>query len=185
MTTNDEQIGRNLASIRGDMSQKDLAEEMRKRGWKWSQATVWSIEKGERPLRLAEAAELAAVLDKPFSLFLAEDEFVQVHLATQVVMAADRYLRDAIREYERARFLLAMNLDQVNPSGYVTALGESWIDVSAHDVVDLVHAADEGAAQHELHMAGTTAEEVAANQLEGKWITRLAKADRDERQAEA
>lgn len=40
------------------MSQQDLASEMRSRGFKWAQATVWSIETGERPLRFTEYKEL-------------------------------------------------------------------------------------------------------------------------------
>lgn len=45
------------------MSQKDLAIAMRERGHKWSQATVWNVERGERPLRLSEATALADVLE--------------------------------------------------------------------------------------------------------------------------
>lgn len=59
----DEQIGRNLMVLRSDMSQKDLADHMRKRGFKWSQATVWAIEKGERPLRLTESEAIGAIFD--------------------------------------------------------------------------------------------------------------------------
>jgi transcriptional regulator with XRE-family HTH domain len=59
----DEQIGRNLSALRGDMSQKDLADRMRRRGFKWSQATVWAIEKGERPLRVTEAEAIGDVFD--------------------------------------------------------------------------------------------------------------------------
>lgn len=62
MTSNDEHIGQILTLKRGGMSQQALAESMRSLGWKWSQATVWSIEKGERPLRLAEAADVAAIV---------------------------------------------------------------------------------------------------------------------------
>lgn len=36
---------------------------MRERGFEWAQATVWSIEKGKRPLRLAEAEALADIFD--------------------------------------------------------------------------------------------------------------------------
>lgn len=53
------------------MSQQALAEAMRARGWKWSQATVWSIEKGERPLKLAEASDLSNMLNVGVSHFLA------------------------------------------------------------------------------------------------------------------
>lgn len=58
----DKQIGQNLARLRGAMSQKDLAVAMRKRGHKWAQATVWNVERGERPLRLSEATAIADVL---------------------------------------------------------------------------------------------------------------------------
>jgi hypothetical protein len=44
------------------MTQQALANEMRERGHKWSQATVWSVEKGERPIRLTEAVDVAEIL---------------------------------------------------------------------------------------------------------------------------
>lgn len=43
------------------MSQQDLAAAMRTRGYKWSQATVWSVEAGERPLRYTESLELSDI----------------------------------------------------------------------------------------------------------------------------
>lgn len=36
---------------------------MRERGHRWSQATVWNVERGERPLRLSEANSLAEILE--------------------------------------------------------------------------------------------------------------------------
>lgn len=44
------------------MSQQALADAMRELGHKWSQATVWSVERGNRPLRLVEANDLRTVL---------------------------------------------------------------------------------------------------------------------------
>lgn len=60
----DQAIGEAVTRLRGNRSQQWVAERMRELNprWKWSQATLWSIEKGERPLRLAEARDLAAVL---------------------------------------------------------------------------------------------------------------------------
>lgn len=55
----DTHIGKNLAAHRGVRSQTELARAMRNRGWKWSQSTVWAIEKGDRPIKLAEAVDLA------------------------------------------------------------------------------------------------------------------------------
>lgn len=68
-------IGENLSRFRGEMSQADLAKQMKSLGFKWSQATVWAVEKGERPLRLSEAAELGTILGKPMdALMLAAEE---------------------------------------------------------------------------------------------------------------
>lgn len=61
--TTDEQIGRNLASLRGGMSQRELATRMRAAGFKWSHLTVASVERGDRPLRLSEASAIAELLE--------------------------------------------------------------------------------------------------------------------------
>ncbi len=52
---------------------------MRDRGFKWSQATVWSVEKGERPLRLTEAQALGGVLSINHDLLLAQPEELDLH----------------------------------------------------------------------------------------------------------
>lgn len=51
-----------LRTARG-LSQSALAREMAQRGWKWQQATVWTVENGRRSMRLAEAVGLAEVLE--------------------------------------------------------------------------------------------------------------------------
>ncbi|MFF1540461.1 helix-turn-helix domain-containing protein [Microbacterium sp. NPDC058269] len=51
-----------VARAKADMSQKELAAAMTDRGFKWSQATISQIEKGERPLRLSEADHLAELI---------------------------------------------------------------------------------------------------------------------------
>jgi len=58
----DERVGRAVVSARGARSQQEVADLMKNRGWKWSQATVWSVESGRRPLRFLEALDLAEVL---------------------------------------------------------------------------------------------------------------------------
>ena len=76
-TEQDIQIGLNVGVARAShpnhgqlMTQQALADGMRERGHKWSQATVWSVEKGERPLRLAEADSLAQMLKIPLVALL-------------------------------------------------------------------------------------------------------------------
>lgn len=58
----DRLIGENLVAMRGEMSQKALADAMRDKGHKWSQSTVWAVEKGDRPLKLTEAHDLEDLL---------------------------------------------------------------------------------------------------------------------------
>lgn len=60
----EEQIGADVATARerAGMSQKELAVALTERGFKWAQATVSQIEKGERPLRLSEADHLAELI---------------------------------------------------------------------------------------------------------------------------
>jgi len=60
----DQEIGARLREAREavGLSQKDLAKSMRADA-RWSQATVWSIESGERPLRLSEARLVASILE--------------------------------------------------------------------------------------------------------------------------
>lgn len=73
MSERDEVIGRNVVALRAGRSQKQIADSMRQRGHKWSQSTVWSVEKGERPLRLTEALDLSDLLDVDLALLKEED----------------------------------------------------------------------------------------------------------------
>src|SRR5699024_11486957 len=57
----DQRVGRNIMKFRGDKSQQALAERMRDKGFKWSQATVWATEKGDRPIRLSEVIVLSEI----------------------------------------------------------------------------------------------------------------------------
>lgn len=66
-------IGRNLARMRqqAGMTQSKLAEGMRgSYGYKWSKATVWSIETGERPLKLTEAQDVLKCLQLDWVTYL-------------------------------------------------------------------------------------------------------------------
>jgi transcriptional regulator with XRE-family HTH domain len=72
MTIQDKQIGEKVRALREAalLSQSEIARQMRDRGTKWAQATVWSVESGERPLRLTEAGMLAEICNAdPASFF--------------------------------------------------------------------------------------------------------------------
>ncbi|GAB3698534.1 hypothetical protein [Mariniluteicoccus flavus] len=61
-TERDKKIGLNVARLRSDKSQQFVADAMRECGHRWSQSTVWSVEKGDRPLKFTEAVDLTKVL---------------------------------------------------------------------------------------------------------------------------
>jgi ribosome-binding protein aMBF1 (putative translation factor) len=57
------ELGLNVKGLRDQLgwSQQELAYQMNGRGIRWHQTTVARVEKGERPLRLSEAAVLARI----------------------------------------------------------------------------------------------------------------------------
>ncbi|GAB4095607.1 hypothetical protein GCM10028787_10820 [Brachybacterium horti] len=75
MSDTDAQIGKRLQELRGDMSQAALAAAMAERGHKWSQATVWSVEQGRRPMRLTEAGDVADILEVRVADLLKQDDY--------------------------------------------------------------------------------------------------------------
>lgn len=89
----DKRVGQNLARFRMKMPQQELADEMRRRGFKWSQATVWSTEKGERPVRLSEVVALSEILDRPYDSFFVEErkiDFVEKVMVQKDLLALRR-----------------------------------------------------------------------------------------------
>lgn len=101
----DQWIGQNVARLRGDRAQRDVADAMRARGWKWSQTTVWKVESGERALRLAEAIDLEEVLGGPLQVSKEPSE-VEADAATEALFGAFRSLRVAVARYDEARAAL-------------------------------------------------------------------------------
>lgn len=108
-------IGQNLARLRGDLSQADLAKKMKELGYKWSQATVWSIEKGERPLRLSEARDVVGVVGSGGSLYdlLHVPDVARLREAVTNVSRENANLRLAMDEYWKALNELAITADLV------------------------------------------------------------------------
>lgn len=108
-------IGQNLTRLRGDLSQADLAKKMKQLGYRWSQATVWSIEKGERPLRLTEARDVAEVLGEGVSVYdlLRVPGAATLREAVQRVSRENANLRHAMDEYWKALNNLAITADLV------------------------------------------------------------------------
>ncbi|QYF98103.1 hypothetical protein [Microbacterium sp. PAMC21962] len=184
----DEQVGRNLAALRGTVSQKDLAAAMRELGFKWSQATVWSIEKGERPLRLVEAQALGVALGKSNAWLL-----VSSNAASDAMSAGMRAakLHDAllelIEQYQEARMGLAFALDEVKDEDLtngLVGLGKSWLNVNPEDVV-AAYRREAGDAS-EAEVAALEARFERRSELTfDSWFNRFNAINYGERQAEA
>jgi hypothetical protein len=111
---NDKQIGQNVARARGDMSQKELALAMRARGHKWSQATVWNVERGERPLRLSEASALSDIL-RVLSIhtFTVTDRQYKVFDTLKLAAATQQQLEMQVEEVLRMKLQLATEADEL------------------------------------------------------------------------
>ena len=133
-------IGKNLTTLRGSVSQQELAALMRDRNHKWSQATVWSVEKGERPLRLHEAVDLASVLGQLAGATVRVDDLFR---EPQAVRHHEQVRRQIVRtnqaeddlQVAAVRYLWELGrLDQVRSSarqvadeelgGYLAALND-------------------------------------------------------------
>ena len=142
MSDTDVRIGKRLQDLRGETSQAGLAAAMADRGHKLSQATVWSVETAKRPLRLAEAEDVADILGVRVDALLARDDFEQqVHALTtaahevsvlgsrisyavlEYLMAQNR-LRDAVESLPEPPPDAAPDLFKWRAGAVSTALGE-------------------------------------------------------------
>lgn len=133
MRARDEQVGKAVTVFRGERSQKSVADAMRERGWKWSQATVWSVEKGERPLRLTEAADLAVVLG-----LMSGNDFMRGPTMAQIQQlnfeASQRYtaINEATQRYVETRIALSRTVEKALSEctavpGHVLLPTETWL----------------------------------------------------------
>lgn len=137
----DAQIGRNIASIRESrgLSQKDLADAMRSIGFKWSQATVWNVERGERPLRATELVALEGILKVLTPDIVADDETARVRELTRQVHQAYEAIRTSTAAYDRLTFDLALVADRIENKTGFAMLSENWVNTSAEEVVREYH----------------------------------------------
>ena len=101
---------------RRGLSQDALAQQMADLGFPFHQATIYKIEKGERPVRLAEALALSALLDQHVSDLTEGPVDDETYTRAQAEAALDRakvaladaeaYLAAAEREVDKQRLEL-------------------------------------------------------------------------------
>ena len=118
-TEQDRHIGQTMAILRGDKTQQAVADEMRQRGWRWSQSTVWSVEKGDRALRLAEAEDLSAVLGTvSVHSFLTEPVGAHIQQGVRRVSNAYRAIVESVWECLDAQDALRVHLMRAHADGH-------------------------------------------------------------------
>lgn len=179
MGERDEDIGRNLAQLRGDRTQQEIAEAMRSMGYKWSQATVWSVEKGERPLRLSEAMDVARVLDVDISdLFSTEQESV-FRSALREMGQARKRLEEAAASYENHQIILAVAAGLFPGADRYEAKIREWLNLSVFRAVQGVLAGGQLASGALQFAKDPLTGEVAGR---GPWVDELVAAWENEQQ---
>ena len=115
--TRDELIGANLALLREAKGyrQSDLAERLQELGLsQMHQNTISRIEKGERPLRLSEAEDIAKALGMPLWNLTAHREVARVSVLLQEIYDARRTLSRAALTYIEQLGRLRMEYDAMD-----------------------------------------------------------------------
>lgn len=145
LTDIDQNIAANVRIYReaADISQEDLAQRMTGRGFSFSQATVWKIENGQRPIK---ASELIALADSLGGLRLAPMSLTrepgiaqhraQMQRANHLAHAAYGALKEAAAAYIEAQIEVVVAARQAHDAGVtVTELDTSWLSVPAEEAV--------------------------------------------------
>jgi transcriptional regulator with XRE-family HTH domain len=139
----DQNIAANLRIYRetGNISQDELAQRMADRGFGFSQATIWKIESGQRPVRASELIALADSLGimSPTSLTHKPDATrykVQLEQANRNAQHAYETLKEAAAGYLEAQVELVVAAREAHDAGLtVTELHTSWLDTPAEEAV--------------------------------------------------
>jgi len=139
----DQNIAANLRAYReaGGISQDELAQRMTDRGLGFSQATIWKIESGQRPVRASEMIALADSL----GIFLATDltrepdatrHTIHLEHAKGEAAAAYRRVKEAAAAYLETQVELVSAARQAHDAGLtVTELYTSWLAVPPEEAV--------------------------------------------------
>ena len=139
----DQNIAANLRTYReaGRISQDELAQRMADRGFGFSQATIWKIERGQRPVRASELVALADSLGIMTATSLthqpdAAQHQVQLDQANRKAHDAYGALKEAAADYLDAQVELVVAAREAQDAGVtVTELHTSWLDTPPEEAV--------------------------------------------------
>ena len=123
------------------VSQEELAQRMSDRGFGFSQATVWKIESGQRPVKASELVALASSLDVLSPMDLTSEPGTAGHRAQMrqaVTRAYDAYgtLKAAAADYIEAQYEVLVAARHAHDDGVtVTELDTSWLSTPPEEAV--------------------------------------------------
>jgi transcriptional regulator with XRE-family HTH domain len=123
------------------VSQEELAQRMSDRGFGFSQATVWKIERGQRPVKASELLALADALGALSPMDLTSEPGIarhaaQLHQAHRNAYEAYQALKKAAAVYIEAQFDLVYAARAARDDGLtVTELYTSWLRVPPEEAV--------------------------------------------------
>jgi transcriptional regulator with XRE-family HTH domain len=139
----DQNIAANLRTYReaGNISQDELAQRMADRGFGFSQATIWKIERGQRPVRASELVALADSLEVMTATSLthkpdAARHQVQLDQTNRKAHHAYQALKKAAADYLDTQVELVVAAREAQDAGLtVTELHTSWLDTPPEEAV--------------------------------------------------
>ena len=154
----DQNIAANLRTYReaAAISQEELAQRMADLGFGFSQATIWKIERGQRPVRASELIALADSLGIMSATRLtrqpdAARHQVQLDQANRTAQDAYQALKQAAADYLDAQVELVVMARLAQDAGVaVTELHTSWLETPPEEaVIEARVEADQEAARSE------------------------------------
>jgi transcriptional regulator with XRE-family HTH domain len=145
LTGIDQNIAANVRTYReaASISQEELAQRMAERGFGFSQATIWKIESGQRPVKVSELVALADSLGglrlSPMSLTGepgAAGHRARMQQANHLAHGAYTTLKATAAAYIEAQFQVAAAAREAHDDGVtVTELDTSWLKTPPEEAV--------------------------------------------------
>jgi transcriptional regulator with XRE-family HTH domain len=141
MANDDQQFGENVQRLRkvAGLSQAELAAAMTDEGFPMQQQTVLKLEKGQRPMRLAEAVALARILkakvEELVHLGYTDEELEVIRLDR---MLSDRYfaLAAAAQSFVVHRNRLEAALGGRDPGGWIMPSHQRLLEASIDEILE-------------------------------------------------
>jgi transcriptional regulator with XRE-family HTH domain len=156
-TSIDQHIATNLRAYReaDSFSQEELAQRMTDRGFGFTQATIWKIESGQRPVRASELVALADCFGGVITAMSFTREpggtrhRARLRKANRQAYGAYQALKEAAAAYIEVQIELAFAAYEAHNDGVtLTELDTTWLDMPPEEAaIEARIAADEAAGQ--------------------------------------